>query len=462
MPAEAIIHVGRGSVTVENPPKKLLEGLRRFKRVDDGSGEYEELYTLSLDGRVLVTLPGFAERVQELCRPDCVTRDERMPMPEPDLEAAMAGLPQCWADVVKRSVKLGGVVGIPEMLGSVGMMAAILRAYPRDVLVERGTPLSIIATHDRESARRTATALRKLLPDRDIGISSLGSYTDSDDVVVTPYNGLKEVPCWPAGVFIGDDLPGVDFTKRAEGVSAVRNAMRWGLYTTAGGGCGGVDLALEGLFGHVNAEATYADAVNAGYAVPITVCWLPCPQPGVPLGSAPFRMLEAIAMQNNEEFCKLAAGIVNGVSSTRGCLLCSEHVALLKRVAKWLPAGTVAPQIHEKTPVKERRALLEDVANGTIRRALVSYGFFPLVSDHSVMVLATCGGGDIAGWRIPWRVAKSSGDRAYIVDFRHEWDLHNGRPGRLALNDEARMRRFRELGFRQMYVDDVSKLPFMG
>ena len=427
--------------------------------MDDGSGEYEELYSLSMNGDTLVTMPGFAERVKRICGCGRMKLlDERVPMPDPDVKAAIGVVAPAWHEVIRKAIASeGGVVAIPEILGFEQVAAAVMRAYPRDELVNRGTPLCVVATRDREAARRTTLALRSILPDRDVGMASSGSYTDSDDVIVVPYGSMDDVPCHLAGVFIGDDIPGVDFIGRAEAISSVRNAGRWGLYVTSAGGCQGIDMAVEGLFGPVSVQATYADAVNAGIGVPITVCWLECPRPRCSLGSAPFNVLEATAMQQNAAFVELVSRIVSGVSPDIGCLVCTEPLAMMKKLAQ-IP-GIV--EVGRKTSAKERRLRLDEIAAGTIRKAVIS-GSFPLEANHGVMVVATCGGGDVAGWRIPWRRLSRQGERTYLVDFSHPWDYHNGRPGRLARNDDARVRRYREMGFSQIVVEDAEHLPFLG
>ena len=76
------------------------------------------------------------------------------------------------------------------------------------------------------------------------------------------------------------------------------------------------------------------------------------------------------------------------------------------------------------------------------------------------MVVANCTGRDMTGWSIPWRHLTKPGEKTYLVDFRHDWDRHNGRPGRLALNDAARMRRYMDMGFTQMSVSNAAQLPF--
>ena len=99
--------------------------------------------------------------------------------------------------------------------------------------------------------------------------------------------------------------------------------------------------------------------------------------------------------------------------------------------------------------------------DGMIRRAVVTYDV-PLASSLGVMILASCQGRSIAAKRIPWRKKTSERDRAFIIDFDHSWDMHNGRPGHLARNDNARVARYQELGFRQISLDSVNQLPFIG
>lgn len=466
MQDKVIINLGRGAITVENPPDDLLLELRRFRHSGELKGGYENLYFRSGNGNgnIISTTPGFADRIVSFIRDGGYPAklfDKRVPMPKPDMEAAKSGINPVWHKAIEDAIKCGGgIVGIAEMLGSAEVAAAILRAFPHEALLERGTAVSIVATRDRESQGRMATALRRLLPGRDVGKSSPGTSTDSDDIIVTTYGGLKDIPCWPAGILIGDDLPSADFIERAEAISAFRNAARWGLYTTAAGGCPGTNLYLEGLFGKVVAEAKYKDAVDAGIAVPVTVCWLPAPPPQS-LGYGEFRLIEANAIQNNPSFLQLCADIVKNVPSEVGCLICTEYSVTAERIAAMVPGIT---QLHRKVLQKQRKAILADMAADTIRRAIATFDFAPSCGEGrslSVLVMASCRGAEVAGLQIPWRESMGPGDRTYIVDFTHKWDVHNTYPGRLATNDESRMMRYYELGFRQMSVDSVSQLPFM-
>ena len=60
------IFLGRGSVVVENPTRRIKEGLRSFNHSRDG-GHYEDLFFMSQSGDTMSTLPGYAGRIMDLC-----------------------------------------------------------------------------------------------------------------------------------------------------------------------------------------------------------------------------------------------------------------------------------------------------------------------------------------------------------------------------------------------------------
>lgn len=185
------VHLGRGAVIVETPTRGLCEGLRQFVHRKDG-GEYEDVYTLSEDGKTLITLPGFANRVKGLCAPNSRILDERIPMPDPLLDAATVGC-DVWKDAVCRAVcACGGVVSVPHIFGTAEMAAAILRAFPRERLRDRGTPLSVIAAKDGPDARRLADDLSRILPEREIDFITARRCSTSEDVIVAPYDAMGD------------------------------------------------------------------------------------------------------------------------------------------------------------------------------------------------------------------------------------------------------------------------------
>ena len=118
----------------------------------------------------------------------------------------------------------------------------------------------------------------------------------------------------------------------------------------------------------------------------------------------------------------------------------------------------VEARVYKKMRYVSRQKVLRAISSGEIRKALLS-GFYPEYYRHGVMILAHCeGAGSIKSF--PWRRRTRDG-KVYMVDFLHKWDEHNGRPGRLARNDEARSRRYEEMGFSQIRVEDARQLPFL-
>jgi len=449
------VHIGRGSIIVDGPSDKVKSGLRRFRR-KGGVGEYEDLFVTSGDEKSIVTMPGFADRIRRLCKgSDADIRDERNPMPSPDFDAAARGVSCVWKDVVVDALGAGGgIVSIPDMFGTVDMVAAILRAFPREGLLERGTPLSFVATNG--NAGKLARKLREALPGRDVE-ALLPSGTDGEDVIVVPYSASIDFQYIYGGLFIGTDLQDIDFLSVAKNVSALRNAARWGIWSTSHGCVPEIGMDAEGLFGPLCASASYSDAVRARIGVPITVVWVPSPKPEGSIGSAPFSILEGVAMTRNVAFARLVAGIVRHVPNDVGCIVCAEREDVARRISALLP-GVV--EVGLDLSAYRRKELVRDIENGTIRKAIVSKGAFPSEYDHGVIVLANCSGDWLPGWNIPWRRAKGKTEKTYVVDFSHEWDRHNGRPGRLARNDEARMRSYSDMLFCQMSVEGEEQLPF--
>lgn len=457
------IHIGRGSIVVEDPEDIILDELRWFRRDENGVGQYENIYTISENNghKTLVTMPGFADRLVKISNGEGVC-DERMPMPKPDLVAAARGLHECWFDVVGKAVKnCGGIVAIPEILGCVNMAAAILRAFPMERLLERGTATSLVVAKNREEARAIAFALRKVMPERDVGLLTPGTHTDSDDIIVTSYGAMKDMSCWAVGVLIACNLEDCEIMPWVEELSAVRNAARWGIYTSASGGGFVSDVAIEGIFGNAIAQATYADATKSGCAEPIMVCWLPAPPPINGVGYGNFRLVEAQAIQNNPVFCQMVAEIMERTPSSMGCVCCTELKAVTAKIAAAIRNGVSFEVLRKRIDPKLRRIARDNITSGNACRAIISYDAPLNMTPQSVMIVATCKGGDLVMKRLPWKVSSDDNGRAYIVDFKHQWDFHNGRPGFVAINDESRRNMYKEFGFRQMYLNNIDQLPFL-
>ena len=82
-----------------------------------------------------------------------------------------------------------------------------------------------------------------------------------------------------------------------------------------------------------------------------------------------------------------------------------------------------------------------------------------------IVINASGGGSDIVAKQIPGRASRRADgkDKAYVVDFIHEWDVipDTGKPGPLLASDMSRKRSYKELGFKQYTVESIKELPFM-
>jgi hypothetical protein len=139
-----------------------------------------------------------------------------------------------------------------------------------------------------------------------------------------------------------------------------------------------------------------------------------------------------------------------------GCVICSDD-QIQKKISDMIrgPGVTV---VNKKVPTKDLRIAFDNIAGGNSAIVLSTWECFPPATAQNVMVSVTCGGREFAGRKFPW----TNKGKVYLVDFSHDWDAHNGRPGMLARNDEARRRRYAEIGFSQISVSDVDHLPFIG
>ena len=250
--------------------------------------------------------------------------DRRLKMPDAD-SSATDGMPDVWKEVAEKALAAGGgIVSVSDMFGTVGFAASIIRSYPRDRLAERGTPICLVACERIDHARDIAASLRNELPGRDVRpcIGKFGS--DGEDVIVASFNTMREIPLWSVGVLIcaiGGRLKDHADEIRAEAVSSVRKAARWGVASSPIGGRYEPDMIEEGLFGPLVASVSYKDAVKAGIAMPVTVCWVPCPKPNAPMISAPLDILEKLAHEENNGFLQVLGDIVYRARQDEGCVV---------------------------------------------------------------------------------------------------------------------------------------------
>ncbi len=440
-------HLGNGSIVVNEPDEKILRSLVRFRHANDGSGEYEDLYSYSSDRDIMVTMPGFAKRISKMV--DRVV-DERVRMPDPD-RSTYERIDGAWRPVIEKAVEEGGgIISVPDVFGIAGAAAAIIGAYPKDGLIDRSTPMCLVAVGDADTARSVGYELRKLMPEREVGINR----SDSEDIVVASFSTMRDVMLSAVGILVcAIDGPLKDAAEslRAESISSVRNAARWGVASSPFGGPYDPDMAEEGLFGPFVASATYDDAVKAGTCAPVTVCWLPAPRPNAPSVSAPLEVLEKIAHDDNPMFADMVKDIFRATPNDVGMLMQARK----GKLSRFAPLGVLT--LDKKN--SDRKRVIEDIVCGTIRKAVVQEDLLPR-NTRQAMIASSCGG--ISSVRnFPCWIKDGEGDRAFVVDFMHEWDVHNGRKGRLAMNDDARKSRYREMGFSQVALNGIDELPFV-
>lgn len=131
------------------------------------------------------------------------------------------------------------------------------------------------------------------------------------------------------------------------------------------------------------------------------------------------------------------------------------------------------PSIRAISP-KERKAIYDDVANGTIRKAMSSMIWKQGVDlrDLSVVINAAGGGSDIVAKQIPGRASRindaTGKDMAFVIDFWHAWDTDQpeyrdgkGKPGPLLAADKKRKKAYEQLGFKQTWLKNIKELPML-
>jgi hypothetical protein len=75
-------------------------------------------------------------------------------------------------------------------------------------------------------------------------------------------------------------------------------------------------------------------------------------------------------------------------------------------------------------------------------------------------------GSEIISGQLPGRTSRVSDGKEYgfIIDFWHRWDTYDKRGNRTAgpilRDDMKREQTYREMGFQQMWVEDISQVEF--
>lgn len=359
------------------------------------------------------------------------------------------------------------------------MTSAIIRAYDPEALKLRGTPTVVFAAPDKDINRKNYEELKRFLPDREVGLVMSGVKKFSDDVQVITLDSLHLLNPDEVGLLIVDEVHSAASTSRAEAISRFHKAARWGVSATPGGRFDGGDLLLEGLFGPVVCRRTYQDAVRLGALVPIEVYWLKAPPPPSLATYKAYKNRDykiKAALTNNKEYSKLVADLIRAIPDSRSVLCFTQWIAQMANIHAYCPeVGYVHAQTSEGVgsiaPIspKQRKEIYSRMKDGEIRKILATHCWKQGVDFEGldIVINASGGGSDISSKQIPGRASRKADgkDKAYMVDFIHEWDWDESgtkrKPGPLLSSDYSRRKSYKELGFEQHFVDSINDLPFI-
>jgi superfamily II DNA or RNA helicase len=485
-----VVTLNRGAITVTDAPGALKERLTYWKReltydrkrhMRTVEGHYENLFSEA--GNILTTLPGFGHRILETLRkkgtPFSVV-DSRLPLPKPDYEKACKGLRDYQLEPVIQSVMSGGgILSAATGFGKTVMTSAIIRAFDPEELKLRGTPTVVFAAPDKDINRKNYEELKKFLPDREVGLVMSGVKKFSDDVQVITLDSLHLLNPDEVGILIVDEVHSAASTSRAESISRFHKAARWGVSATPGGRFDGGDLLLEGLFGPVVCRRTYQDAVRLGALVPIEVYWVKAPPPASLATYKSYKNRDykiKAAIVNNKEYSRLVADLIRAIPESKSVLCFTQWIAQMANIHAFCPEVSY---VHAQTsegvgsiePIssKQRKEIYARMKDGELRKMLATHCWKQGVDFEGldIVINASGGGSDISSKQIPGRASRKADgkDKAYMVDFIHEWDWDETgtkrKPGPLLSSDYSRRKSYKELGFEQHFVDSINELPFL-
>ena len=503
------VHMGDGFLRLEPEiPESLKKKLtfwhrsiiydeRTHKRATTGS--YKALYTeevvLNAQNQLIhqvYTMPGFASRIAKLLQEEGYAVsyiDNRTPPPPYDLEKAMVGLREYQLETLYNAVVSGGgIISAPCGFGKTRIIKAIIHAFPRDQLIYRNTPLSVVVAADMDICRKNYNDIVDLFgKEREVGLVMTGEKTYSDDIQVITFDSLHKINPMDIGLLLVDEVHTAGTGKRTDMIMAAAKALKWGVSATPTGRFDGGDLVTEGLFGPIVYSSTYAEGITNGALVPIKVCWVKAPEPVIGV-EAYNRYKTRLGKYNNgveknKDFSKEIVRLMQAIPDKYQTLCIMPHLqqmnelCAIDRDIKIVHGEQSADKLkenryHDLYPIskKDRKDLYDQMSDGTIRKMLSTYVYkqgvdFPQLT---VMICAGGGGSEIIAGQIPGRASRAGlegKDCAYIVDFIHEWDTYekNGKVGAgpILKDDKSRSKVYKQLGFEQLTFDTIDDLPFL-
>jgi superfamily II DNA or RNA helicase len=463
------------------------------------SGEYRELYQQEQyidDNQMLVqkltTMPGFVHRVKTVLKSEGMQYrivDERTPAPTPDIKAAMSELREYQYECAYTALMSGGgIVACPTGWGKTHIMGAICKAYQHAELCLRNTPTILIAAPDKDIVRKNFEDLCEILPDRDVGIVMSGRKKIwSTDIQLITLDSLHHVDADDVGVMIADEVHSAASEGRAEKLSAMSKAVRFGMSATPTGRFDGRDKVTEGLFGPVIYTRTYKEGVDDGALVPIRVFWIRLPEPSRGLDKyLAYKQRESRyrhGMYRDPVVQQTIAGLMHRIPEEMQSLCIMRHTEQLNFLAPLCPdieyvhgetseSSLQRAKRHNITAIakKAREELYDKMRDGELRKIFSTWVYKQGVNFPELAVIVNAGGGgsDIVARQIPGRESRliEGKHESYLIDFWHDWDLAKDksgklRPGPLLGDDKSREKAYTQLGFDQQWLSSIDDLPFI-
>ena len=506
--AKLRVYWGDGFIRVSPAiPPELTKALRYWHRefVQDPQtyklvmqGHYRDCYqtglesdpTTNITSEYLVTLSGFMHRIKDKLQEhgyDFELVDARTPFPKPDMLTALDGLRDYQMECSYTAIMSGGgVIACPTGWGKTHIIASILRAYKQEDLCARNTPMSVITTASKDIAEQNYNSLRKILPNREVGLIMSGKKERSDDIQVITLDSLHHINPDEIGIMVVDEVHEAATAERSDQIQLARFARRWGASATPSGRYDGSDLVTEGLVGPVIYRRTYQQGVADSALVPIVVYWVTVPGPHIGLAKwVKYKQHKAKydwAVDRNDIQNNQIIWLLKNIPEAYQTLCIMRHTAQMNLLAPSLPG---VQYVHAKTDAKslqvqrqydlvaisasQRKTLYTDFRSGKVRKIMSTYVYkqgvdFP---ELEIMINAGGGGSEIVSGQIPGRGSRPSTDkdRAYLIDFWHPWDTEekNGKqmPGTVFGDDVGRDKIYAKLGFERHWIDDLNQLPFV-
>ncbi|MFC1453622.1 DEAD/DEAH box helicase [Verrucomicrobiota bacterium] len=463
------------------------------------SGVYQPLFSTDIKvtstGVInsLTSMPGFVKRVTNVLTEygyEINYIDERTPFPVADHGFALTILRDYQLEAAYTAIaSKGGVVSCPTGWGKGHLIGAIIKAFDPTQLKYRNTPLSIVVAPNMDTCRNNYNELKKIFgKEREVGLVMTGYKEFSDDIQVITFDSLHHINPDEIGILIVDEVHEAATDKRADLIISAKKALRWGMSATPLGRFDGGDVLSEGLFGPLIFHSSYSEGVNAGALVPITVYQLKCPEPSISLDKYKAYKRRTskyqYGVEDNKNLNKQVVELYNKIPKELQALCIIPHLNHMNNMCeidntlKTVHAETSELKLKENRyhnliniSRKEREKIYDDFACGDIRKIISTYVYKQGVNFPGLTVMLCPGGGgsEIIAGQMPGRASRAGvegKDKAYIVDWVHEWDTYiiNGmmKPGPLLRDDKARQKVYKKLKFEVIKIDSIDQLPFIG